>query len=201
MLEKFIWRAVDPLLLVAARRLRRLRRDNVCAQIDPAATLHPESRISNLHGHPESIVVGARTHVRGELLTFWDEGRIRIGDWCYVGDGSRLWSQASIEIGNYVLISHHVDIHDTNSHPLGWEERRGDIERVLGGKKYQPLLSVKKAPIVIEDDVWIGFKASIFKGVHIGRGAIVAAASVVTRDVPAGNIVAGNPARVIGHAP
>ena len=136
-------------------------------------------------------------HVRGELLTFWDTGRIRLGQWCYVGDGSRIWSQASIEIGDYVLISHLVDIHDTNSHPLAWEARRGDIERILGGKKYESSGDVEKAPVVIEDDVWIGFKASIFKGVRIGRGAIVAAGSVVTKDVPPFTVVAGNPARVI----
>jgi len=51
--------------------------------------------------------------------------------------------------------------------------------------------------LVIEDDAWIGFKATILKGVHIGRGAIVAAGSVVTHDVPAWTIVAGNPARVV----
>lgn len=197
LLTEFAWKAVDPLLLAATKRLSRLRRRNVCAMIDPAAKLHPESRISNLRNDRASIVVGAHTHVRGELLIFWDTGRIRLGDWCYVGDGSRLWSQASIEIGNYVLISHLVDIHDTNSHPLAWEARRGDIERVLSGRKYESSDAVEKAPVVIEDDVWIGFKASIFKGVRIGRGAIVAAGSVVTKDVPPFTVVAGNPARVI----
>jgi acetyltransferase-like isoleucine patch superfamily enzyme len=185
------------MLFAAARRLTRLRRRGACALIDPAAKLHPECRISNLRNDHESIVIGARTHVRGELLIFWDTGRIRLGDWCYVGDGSRLWSQASIEIGNYVLISHLVDIHDTNSHPIEWQTRRGDIERILGGKKYESSGAVEKAPVVIEDDVWIGFKASIFKGVRIGRGAIVAAGSVVTKDVPPFTVVAGNPARVI----
>jgi acetyltransferase-like isoleucine patch superfamily enzyme len=52
-------------------------------------------------------------------------------------------------------------------------------------------------PIVVEDDVWIGSKATITRGVHIGRGAIIGANSVVTRDVDAGSIVGGNPARVI----
>lgn len=199
-LREFAWRALDPMLLAWEKRLshlRELRGRNVCALIDPAAKLHPESRISNLRKDRESIVVGPRTHVRGELLVFWDSGRIRLGEYCYVGDGSRLWSQASIEIGSYVLISHLVDIHDTNSHPLAWDARRGDIERVLGGEKYESSDQVEKAPIVIEDDVWIGFKASIFKGVRIGRGAIVAAGSVVTKDVPPFTVVGGNPARVI----
>jgi acetyltransferase-like isoleucine patch superfamily enzyme len=51
-------------------------------------------------------------------------------------------------------------------------------------------------PIVIEDDVWIGTHAVILPGVRIGRGAVVAAGAIVTRDVPAGVIVAGVPARI-----
>lgn len=53
------------------------------------------------------------------------------------------------------------------------------------------------APIVIEDDAWIGFKSVILKGVRIGRGAIVASAAVVTKDVDPWTIVAGNPAKVV----
>jgi len=50
---------------------------------------------------------------------------------------------------------------------------------------------------VIEDDVWIGFKATILKGVTIGRGSVIAAGSVVTKDVPPYTLVAGNPAQII----
>ena len=56
-------------------------------------------------------------------------------------------------------------------------------------------------PIVIGDDVWIGARAIILPGVHIGRGAIVSAGAVVTDDVPEYAIVAGNPARVIKQRP
>lgn len=57
------------------------------------------------------------------------------------------------------------------------------------------------APIVIEDDVWIGEYAAIMKGVTIGKGAIVAAHAVVTKDVPAYTVVAGNPAKVVKDLP
>jgi len=56
------------------------------------------------------------------------------------------------------------------------------------------------APIHIEDDVWIGFNSTILKGTHIGRGAIIGACALVTRDVEAFSIVAGNPAVVVGQA-
>jgi acetyltransferase-like isoleucine patch superfamily enzyme len=59
---------------------------------------------------------------------------------------------------------------------------------------------VEERPVVIEDDVWIGFGSAVLKGVTIGRGAVVAAMSVVTKDVPAYTIVAGNPAREIGRS-
>lgn len=54
-----------------------------------------------------------------------------------------------------------------------------------------------KGPIIVEDEVWIGFGAIILSGVKIGRGAIIAAGAVVTKDVPAFSVVGGNPARII----
>jgi len=160
--------------------------------------MHPTARTQNILGQPEAIVVGAHTHVRGELLTFWNSGKIQIGEWCYIGEGTRIWSQASVSIGNYVLIAHLVDIHDTNSHPIDWQERRLDSEAILSGNDYRTPTQTLAAPVVIEDDVWIGFKASIMKGVTVGRGAIVSAGSVVTKAVEPWTVVGGNPARVIG---
>lgn len=168
------------------------------ATIDPSATIHQTARINNFLGKPDAIVVGARTHVRGELLTFWDAGKITIGNWCYVGEDSRIWSQSSVSIGNYVLIAHLVDIHDTNSHPIDWRERRLDTEALLSLRYRTPTETVS-APVVIEDDAWIGFKASVMKGVRIGRGAIVSAGAVVTKDVQPWTAVAGIPATVIAH--
>ena len=54
-----------------------------------------------------------------------------------------------------------------------------------------------KGPVVIEDNVWIGEKASILSGVHIGKGAIIGAGAVVTKDVPAGHMALGVPARIL----
>jgi acetyltransferase-like isoleucine patch superfamily enzyme len=61
----------------------------------------------------------------------------------------------------------------------------------LGNEKPQTL------PIVIEDDVWIGAKAIILKGVTLGKGCVVAAGSVVTKSAPAYSLIGGNPARII----
>ena len=85
----------------------------------------------------------------------------------------------SIKIGKGAKISHNVTIMDGDGHSM----------------EYDGYISVK--PIVIEDHVWIGTKSTILKGVTIGEGAIVAAGSVVTKDVPSHSLVAGNPAKVI----
>jgi acetyltransferase-like isoleucine patch superfamily enzyme len=63
------------------------------------------------------------------------------------------------------------------------------------------LEAVKHAPVVLEEDVWVGANAMILKGVTVGRASIVGAGAVVTKDVPPNSIVAGNPARIIGEVP
>jgi acetyltransferase-like isoleucine patch superfamily enzyme len=186
----------------AARWLAETPPDfSAVARIAATARFHPGADVQNLCRRPENIDVGENSHVRGELLLYWEGGEIRIGAWSYVGHGSRVWSRDSIRIGDYVLISHGVDIHDTNAHPLDWRQRRKDIEAVLGGRTAERPRDIAHAPVVIEDDVWIGAKATVLKGVRIGRGAVVAAGAIVTRDVPAFSLVAGNPARVIRTLP
>lgn len=178
--------------LIAAQARRQLL---ALADIDPTVTFSPQARITNLAGQQAAIRVGAYTELHGWLRTCDSRARIQVGSRCFIGTGSRIWGQAAVTIGDHVLIAHLVDIHDSNSHPLDWKaRRRGDDSPADIADDWS---RVHALPVVIEDDVWIGFKASIMKGVHIGRGAIVAAGSVVTKDVPAWCIVAGNPAQVV----
>ncbi|BAL08967.1 hypothetical protein BJA01nite_13060 [Bradyrhizobium japonicum] len=123
-------------------------------------------------------------------------GRITIGEWCYVGVDTRIWSGASIDIGNRVLISHSVNIFDNLSHPIRASERHEQAKQIftLGHPRN---LSLDDRPIRICDDAWIGACAMVMRGVTIGEGGIVAAGAVVTKDVPAYSIVAGNPATII----
>ena len=130
-------------------------------------------------------------------MTFGHDGEIAMGDWCFVGPNSHIWSARQVTIGNRVLISHNVDIHDNNSHPFDRDARFKHTQTIFrtGHPRSDP--GIESAPVCIGDDVWIGFGASILKGVTIGEGAIVGARSVVTRDVAPYTVVAGNPARVI----
>jgi acetyltransferase-like isoleucine patch superfamily enzyme len=138
--------------------------------------------------------------VRGELLVYAHGGRITIGDFCFVGENSRIWSGQSIIIGNYVLIAHGVNIHDNNSHPVNHELRRKHTEQIILKGHPTHDLDLKEKPVVIKDDAWIGFNASVMKGVTIGTAAIVGANAVVTEDVPDYAIVVGNPAKIIGYS-
>lgn len=119
---------------------------------------------------------------------------IMIGSNCFIGR-SHLVSANSILIGDDVIISWGVTIVDHNSHSLIWDHRKSDVS--TWQRKVKDWSNVRIAPVVIERRVWIGFNAIILKGVTIGEGAIVGAASVVTRDVPPYTVVAGNPARII----
>ncbi len=152
--------------------------------------------INNLAQDRSKIVMGNGVRCRGELTVYPYSGAITIGDDCYIGDGTRIWSEQAINIGDRVLIAHNVDIHDCNDHPVEADSRHNHyIDIIHGGFKSGYNLGGK--PINICDDAWIGFGACVLKGVTIGARAVVAAHAVVTKDVPADTMVAGNPAKVI----
>jgi len=116
-------------------------------------------------------------------------GKIVIGN--HVGmSGVILSSRSSITIGDYTKLGGNVRVFDHNYHSLDWKNRRN------GRLDSQ---DVRTAPVVIGEDVFIGTNAMILKGVTIGDRAIVAAGSVVTKDIPADEIWGGNPARLIGR--
>lgn len=155
--------------------------------------------IANQQGR-HAVTIGRDTWIAGELLVYSNSGRISIGDNCFIGAGSRIWSAAVVHVGHRVLVSHGVNIHDNNSHSSSADARQKHFEelRITGMINFHDNISA--APITIEDDAWIGFNAVVLKGVRLGKGSIVGAASVVTRDVAPYAIVAGNPAVVIGEA-
>jgi len=112
--------------------------------------------------------------------------RLTIGDDFGMTGGSLVCDER-ISIGDRVWVGANTVIADTDFHPLQPQRRQ-----------IAPL-DAKTAPISIADDVFIGMRALILKGVSIGAGAVIGAGSVLRRDVPAGAIVAGNPAVVLGE--
>jgi acetyltransferase-like isoleucine patch superfamily enzyme len=158
----------------------------VC-RLAPGAELAPEAIIDNLGGCPDTIVVGAHSFTRGHLLTFPNGGCIRIGEWCYVGHGTEIWSMASVTIGDRVLIGHNVNITDSTAHSQDPVERHDHFFAIMERghpRTAEELPGVHTSPVIIEDDVWISFNAIILRGVRLGAGSVIAAGAIVTQDVP-----------------
>lgn len=144
---------------------------------------------------PGRIEIGSNCRIYGTLQS-QDDGKITIGDHTCIYERSVIGSVSSVTIGSCVIISNHVHIFDNNNHPTSPTVRHRMCMEGFEGEAWRWRHSAS-SPIVIEDDVWIGEYAAIMKGVTIGKGAVVAAHAVVTKDVPPCTIVAGNPAKVV----
>ena len=142
--------------------------------------------VENDEGGPITLADKVAIH-RGTVLETGRQGYIRIAAGSSIHAGCQLKAYVEpILIGEGVMIAANVAVYSYD-HGMAPDQ---PIRR-------QPLTA--KAPITIHDEAWIGTGAIILSGVTIGEGAVVAAGAVVTRDVPAGAIVAGNPARIIKH--
>jgi len=106
-----------------------------------------------------------------------ENATLRIGRDSFVNQGTTIACSQRIDIGERCLIGEFVAIHDTHFHAIS------------------PAQPVKTAPVRVGYNVWIGHHATILPGVTIGDHAVIGAGAVVTRDVPAKTIVAGNPAK------
>jgi len=154
------------------------------------------ARIINMGTDSNCISIGRHSYIYGDLLVFAHGGKISIGDWCFIGESTRIWSASNISIGNRVLISHNVNLFDNITHPIDPVLRHKHFLDI-STKGHPKSIELKERPILIEDDVWIGTSAFIKRGVTIGQGAIVSACSVVEEDIPPMTLVSGNPARFI----
>jgi len=180
-----------PLELMAKRRAYEFG----APEIDENARVGSWRKINLLRGGEFSL--GEGSIFDGLLVTEHKDAKVHIGRNTYIGN-SNLVSAIGIDIGDDVLISWDCWIYDHNSHSTLWIERSNDVrDYVAGGISNKDWQHVKREKVTIEDKAWIGFRSIILKGVRIGEGAIVAAGSVVTKDVPDWTIVGGNPARII----
>ena len=125
------------------------------------------------------IAIGNETSIA--LSCFFTGNNIKIGSNTVINRSCYLDGRGPLYIGNNVNVSHQTMIH-TLTHVVN-----------------SPYFHAEARPVAILDDAWIGARALILPGVTIGRGAVVGAGAVVSRDVPDFTIVTGNPARIVGE--
>lgn len=140
-------------------------------------------------GSKDKIIIGNNVSLSGWLIS--DGGKIIVGDNTVINKNTILRSMDLIKIGKYCDIASDCAIQDHNSRSLDYRERR---KYMLTGNFDEKVLN---SPVVIGDDVWIGRRVTILKGVAVGNGAILATNAVVTKDVPSYSIAAGNPAKIV----
>lgn len=141
------------------------------------------------------IHIANNCRIYGELIS-QSNGKIKIDDFVQISSNTRIMSVNMIEIGRGTVIAPNTVICDNNNHPIGLNDR---IEMQHSDWK-SPLRRWANSvsnPIKIGEYVWIGTGVRICKGVTIGDGCIIAANSVVTKDVPNYSIAAGNPANIV----
>jgi acetyltransferase-like isoleucine patch superfamily enzyme len=134
------------------------------------------------------MVFGDRVRIRSivspsEFVSMWG-GRLEIGEGTFVNYGCAFSANKLIKIGKDCMIGTHCIVMDNDYHHIDVDKRD---------------LRPPSQPIIIGDNVWIGARVTILKGVHIGDYAVIGAGSVVTRDIPPYCVAAGVPARVVRH--
>lgn len=161
------------------------------AQINcPNLHLGPKCFIDDfvtISGDDGSVVLGKRVHIyRGTIIETGHGGKVIIGDYTYIFANCNLNGYVgNVRIGNYVMISAHCGF-------APYQHKLDDLSRPMSTQKL-----TSKGDIVIEDDVWLGMGVKVMDGVRIGRGAVIGANAVVTKDIPPYSIAVGVPARVI----
>lgn len=171
---------LGPSFHILCQRLNSRIRLRHCTTVGAGVRLRGRVVVEN----EGEIHVGARvviraTHLPVELCAKRG-GVLRIGEGTFVNTGASITAASRVEIGRECAIGNHSLIIDTDFHTVG------DLLRVPEGR-----------PVVLEDRVWLGARVTVLKGVRIGEGAVVAAGSVVTKDVEPYTVVGGVPARLI----
>ncbi len=166
----------------------------MCKSVGRDFLLDPGTGIPVIYGLDvhlgDGVHLSGRATYAGASRNDGRRPRLVVGDQTYLGHRLIISCDDEVRIGSHVHLADDVYICGYDGHPRDPIARRSQPG---------PVDYSGRSRIVLEDDVWIGQGVMILKGVRIGAGAIVAAHAVVTKDVTAGAIVAGNPAKAVGR--
>jgi len=147
--------------------------------------------------HFKSIWRKRNKHNQTEALNRFNVDCVLVGIGSYgVLNITTFNDKTKLTIGSYVSIAQNVNFMLDVEHNINTLTTYPHKVKTLGIQKYE---ATSKGDIVVDDDVWIGYGATIMSGVHIGQGAVIAAGAVVTKDVPPYAIVGGVPAKIIKY--
>lgn len=167
-----------------------------CTLIGASHGFRLGSRVHLGHGStPNDVILHDHSELFGTINSY-NHGKVVMHEWSKIGPDSVIDCVNHIEIGRDTAISFGVTITDNNYHPTNPADRRYMRHTPHRSEERSPKYAAS-APIRIGENVLLGSGSRICKGVTIGDNAIVAANAVVTHDVPANAIAAGNPARIV----
>jgi acetyltransferase-like isoleucine patch superfamily enzyme len=150
-------------------------------RLGPRVRLGPSVRVDR----PWAVAIDERVEIEADVWfkVVADDARVEIGAYTFIGRGTEIDASVSVSIGAHVLVAPGVFV--------------TDHEHVVAGHARIDEAGCAAKPVRVDDEAWLGARCVLLPGVHIGRGAVVGAGAVVTRDVPDWAIVAGVPARVL----
>ncbi len=167
--------------LQMARQVARARWQlRACDRVPLSVRLRGRVKVEN-YGR---IEIGEKVRIEGVMLPVemvaWPGAKLVIGAGTYLNYGVSFSAHRELLIGENCLIGNYAVVMDGDYHDL-----------------FDHRLPGKSAPVIIEDDVWLGLRVTVLKGVRIGRGSVIGAGSVVTEDIPPYSLAFGVPAKVI----
>lgn len=181
-------------------------------QLSPSTLFTPHASLNFLTPPQEGVcylTIGPESQIFSTFHFQRSSSRIRVGARSQLG-ASHFIATDSVTIGDDVFVSWGCTVIDSNNHSLHWADRRHDLanfrkdyeatsgKHVAISHEWGP---VETAPVVIGDKCWLGFNVIVLKGVTIGEGAVIGAGSVVSKDIPAWSVAAGNPCTVLKSLP
>ena len=167
---------------------------------DPSCYLDTSYSFSFFNSRqPVAMKIGYATgNYKHSCFMTGEEGIIEIGSYTIL-NGINIISNELVKIGNHCMFSWGTVITDTIINPLSSAEERNALLSGLAHSSSRYIALGKPEPVIIADNVWVGFDSIIMPGVHIGEGSIIGCKTIVYKNVPSNVVFTGNPGKIVKY--